>query len=874
MKKGNPGNTHKTIIIMIVVFAIVAGLTFIGVYHVVSNQIVDYNTRTMMELTLHDRNSVLNSVNLRYNNLTGIADAITKAKPQTMENARALLQEQLPYISGAKNLGLMAEDGTLYRNTGLFMQDPVARKLCDTREGQFVGSYNSNGKIIENQREMLIQAVPIDLTVDGKHMTHLIALLDLKVMRSELKVDSYDGEGFSSVIDESGFYIVSVSTSHSYLERDNFYSDLQDADLNGFAGTEALHQTILALKEPLSVHYELNGNSNVMVITPMERTGWYFISTVPESVFASQSNAIFSVVFVLVGILMLAMIAFLVMMLRERKKTALLEYADERAKNMETIERQNAELEKEHAALEQALEMANSASRAKSTFLNNMSHDIRTPMNAIIGYTGMAASHIDNKEQVQNYLSKIGQSSNHLLSLINDVLDMSRIESGKMTLNEKPESLAEILHSLRNIVQADIHAKELDFFIDSTDVHDEEVVCDKLRLNQVLLNVLSNAIKYTPTGGTISVRLTEKGVKDNGYGIFEFRVKDTGMGMSKEFLKTIYDPFTRVNSTTVSGIQGTGLGMAITKNIVDMFGGTIQIESEEGKGTEVIMTFDFKLQDGHKEPERIVELEGLRGLVADDDVNACKSISRMLKDIGIRSDWCSSGKEAVIRCEEAYQDGDVFKVYIIDWLMPDMNGIETARRIRHIVGDLSPIIILTAYDWSDIEDEAKEAGVTAFVSKPLFASDLRDALMKCIGRLHPTEAQQETVYDFSGKKLLLVEDNEMNREIAMELLEEDGFVVDTAEDGTIAVQKMENAKPGDYDLILMDVQMPIMDGYEATRRIRAMKDPAVANITILAMTANAFEEDRQAALASGMNDFLTKPIEIQKMKETLAKYLK
>ena len=874
MKKGNQANNHKTIIMMIAIFAIVAVLTFFGVYRVVSGQIVDYNTSTMTELTLHDRNSVLNSVNLRFDNLSTIAAMIVKAEPKTMEDARALLQEQLSYIPGAKNLSLMAEDGVLYRNTGLFLQDPVARGFCDRHEGNFVGSYNSHGNIIENQKEMLIEAVPIDLTVDGKHMTHLIALLDLKVMRSELKVDSYDGEGFSSVIDENGFYIVSVSASHSYLDRENFFKDLQDAKLDSFTDTEALRKTILALKEPLSLHYDMNGNRNIMVITPMKQMGWYFVSTVPESVFDSQSRAIFGVVFALVGVLMLAMIAFMIMMLRERKKTALLEYADERAKNMETIERQNEELEREHAALEQALEMANSASRAKTTFLNNMSHDIRTPMNAIIGYTGMAASHIDNKEQVQDYLSKIGQSSNHLLSLINDVLDMSRIESGKMTLSEKPESLSEILHSLRNIVQADIHAKELEFFIDSTDVHDEEVICDKLRLNQVLLNVLSNAIKYTPAGGTISVRLTEKAVKENGYGIYEFRVKDTGMGMSREFLKTIYDPFTRVHSSTVSGIQGTGLGMAITKSIVDMFGGTIYIESEEGKGTEVILIFDFKLQEGHKEPERIAELEGLRGLVADDDVNACKSISRMLKDIGIRSDWCSSGKEAVIRSEEAFQDGDVFRIYIIDWLMPDMNGIETTRRIRRIVGDLAPIIILTAYDWSDIEDEAKEAGVTAFVSKPLFASDLRNALMKCIGKLQPAEEQQENVYDFSGKKVLLVEDNEMNREIATEILEEDGFIVDAAEDGTVAVQKMENAVPGEYDLILMDVQMPVMDGYEATRRIRAMKDPAIANITILAMTANAFEEDRQAALAAGMNDFLTKPIEIQKMKETLARYLK
>ena len=873
MSKKKHLSIKSMLIILIAAFLILATLLFIGVYRVITQQVLQSNVETMSELTQHDRNSVLNSIDLRYDSLYAIVDSLKAEKPQTLDETRELLQKYLPFVSGAKNLCLMSDDGILYRNSGLYMEDAIAREFCDTHDGQFVATYNKAGVTIDNQREMLIQAVPAQFSFDEKNITHLIAILDLRVLQSELKVDSFDGEGFSSVIDEDGYYIVNVSAAHSYLTRDNFYKDLQNAELESYKDPEELRKTILSLKEPLSVHFSQNGEQNVMVVTPLDRHGWYFLSTVPESVFDGQSRAIYSIVFTLVGVLMLAMIGAAIMLLYRRKQAMQLEFADERAAHLETIEQQHEQLEKEHAALEEALDMANAANRSKTTFLNNMSHDIRTPMNAIIGYTGMAASHIDNKEQVQGYLTKIGQSSNHLLSLINDVLDMSRIESGKMTLNEKPESLSEILHALRDIVQADIHAKELEFFMDTTDVHDEEVICDKLRLNQILLNVISNSIKYTPAGGMVSVRLTEKAVKANGYGVYEFRIKDTGMGMNEEFLKTIYDPFTRVNSSTVSGIQGTGLGMAITKNIVDMYGGTIQVESEEYKGTEVIITLDFKLQTEHKEPERIVELEGLRGLVADDDISACKSISRMLKDIGIRSDWCASGKEAVIRTEEAYQEGDLFKVYIIDWLMPDMNGIETARRIRHIVGDAAPIIILTAYDWTDIEFEAREAGVTGFISKPLFASDLRVALMKCIGKEEKVE-EQKVSYDFTGKKILLVEDNEMNREIATELLEEDGFVVDTAEDGTIAVQKMENAKPGDYDLILMDVQMPIMNGYEATRRIREMNDPAIANITILAMTANAFEEDRQSAIAAGMNDHLTKPVDVRKLKDTLVKYLR
>ena len=532
-------------------------------------------------------------------------------------------------------------------------------------------------------------------------------------------------------------------------------------------------------------------------------------------------------------------------------------------------------IQKQHEALQQALEMAQSANKAKTVFLNNMSHDIRTPMNAIIGYAGLAASHIDSKELVTEYLKKIGQSSEHLLSLINDILDMSRIESGKMTLNEQEEDLSEIVHTIRNITQSGIAAKNIDFFVDVFDVKDEYVVCDKLRINQVLLNILSNAIKYTPAGGTVSFRVSERKSLSDGYATYRFSVKDTGIGMSEEFLKTIFDPFTRERTSTVSGIQGTGLGMSITKNIVDMMGGRINITSKVNVGTEVDIEFDLKLAGAQKENETevLTKLKGLRGLVVDDDLVACASISKMLKDISMRSEWCSSGREAVFRAQTAYEEGDNFNVYIIDWLMPDMNGIETARRIRQVVGDFIPIIILTAYDWAEIEEEAHEAGVTAFVNKPLFMSDLKKTLVACCDPEAAKAAPEEKI-NYSGRKILLVEDNEMNREIACEILGEYGFVMDTAEDGTVAVEKMEKAEPGQYDLILMDVQMPLMDGYEATRRIRALPDPAVAGIPIIAMTANAFEEDRQLALAAGMNEHIAKPIDVPKLLHTLADIMK
>ena len=524
-----------------------------------------------------------------------------------------------------------------------------------------------------------------------------------------------------------------------------------------------------------------------------------------------------------------------------------------------------------HEQLQQALSMAQSANRAKTTFLNNMSHDIRTPMNAIIGYTGLAESHIGNTEQVRDYLAKIGQSSNHLLSLINDVLDMSRIESGKMNLDEKPEDLPRIIHTLQDIVRADVYAKHQEFFVTTKDLNDEAVICDKLRLNQVLLNILSNSIKYTPENGTISLQITEMDVKAPGYATYEFRVRDNGIGMDKDFLQTIYDPFSRVQSSTVSGIQGTGLGMAITKNLIDIMGGKIEIESEPGRGTETVVTFEFRLAEPSETVKSGYDVQGMRALVIDDDSDTAYSVRTLLKSEGMRAEWCTSGKEGVSRAKSALSQGDAFGMYIIDWLMPDISGVDTVRQIRALAGEDVPILILSAYDWAEIEGEAKSAGVTAFATKPLFPSDLRRILCDCFGGKAENTGRPDR-FDFRGRKILLTEDNEMNREIATEILEEDGFIIDTAEDGDIAVGKIRAAQPGDYDIILMDIQMPRMNGYEATRAIRAL-GTEVSRIPIIAMTANAFEEDRKAALAAGMDEHIAKPIDIVKLKATLAKFL-
>ena len=538
-----------------------------------------------------------------------------------------------------------------------------------------------------------------------------------------------------------------------------------------------------------------------------------------------------------------------------------------------------AEMEKDEELREQqdqlsfALAAAQQANKAKTMFLNSMSHDIRTPMNAIIGFTALAQTHIDNTEQVQDYLAKINTSSTHLLSLINDILDMSRIESGSVKLDEKPVHMPDLLHDLRTMIQGLIHSKQLNLYIDTQDVQHEDVITDKLRLNQILINIVGNAIKFTPVGGDIIIHLVERPCQTIGYTTYEFSIKDTGIGMSSEFVGHVFDTFAREQSSTVSGIQGTGLGMAITKNIVDMMGGTIEVESEEGKGSKFTVTLTLRLADQPVKYKPIPELQGARALVVDDDIDTCRSVCKMLRSIDMQPDWTVTGKEAVLRAQDAAELNEEYKVYIVDYLMPDMNGIETIRRIRRVIREDVPIIVLTAYDWSDFEKEAREAGATAFVAKPIFMSELRSVLTRPV-QMEDTYESTEESYDYSGKRVLLVEDNALNRELATTILEETGIQIDSVEDGIEAVNIINESPEDKYDLILMDIQMPRMDGYTATREIRTLPNNRKANIPIVAMTANAFDEDRRKAFECGMNGHIVKPVDMKEIAKIFDQILK
>ncbi len=719
-----------------------------------------------------------------------------------------------------------------------------------------LGEHVSN-RVETDSGDLLRHFVPIQQ--DGRTVAMLYGVTRLADLPEAMNIDNiYNGTASVYVIDtRNGDFI--LDTWHDKLGNIGEFATAKDPDreTKGEQNWDEYVADIMALNTGYVVfRTDSTDGWEYMYYGPAGVNQWAIAVSVPErEAFASAFTV--QRIGLAIGVVMALSVAVYYSIIHRRARQA----------TADAVER---------AVLEEKLKKAEAAERAKTTFLSNMSHDIRTPMNAIIGFTTLAQTNLDNKARVQEYLAKILSSGNHLLSLINDILDMSRIESGKLNIEEKPCSISDIFRDMRNIIQTQMQTKQLNFFMDTMDVTDEDIYCDKLHVNQVLLNLLSNAIKFTPAGGSVSMMVSQKPGAPSGYGSYEIRVKDTGIGMSPEFAEHIFEPFERERNSTVSGIQGTGLGMAITKSIVSAMGGTIEVQTEKNKGTEFIIRLQFRLQSESKQVERIKELTGVRGLVVDDSFATCDSVAKMLTQIGMRAEWTMHGQEAVLRARQAVEMGDEFYAYIVDWALPDLNGLEVARQIRAIVGENVPIIILTAYDWSGIEEEARQAGVTAFCNKPIFISELRDVLVSALNSTEtavPVQVLPDPVEELKNKRILLVEDNELNREIAQEILLESGFAVETAEDGTVAVDKVSHSQPGYYSLVLMDIQMPVMNGYEATKAIRALPDPALASIPIVAMTANAFDEDRRLALECGMNDHVAKPINVNTLIQVLVSQL-
>ena len=534
-------------------------------------------------------------------------------------------------------------------------------------------------------------------------------------------------------------------------------------------------------------------------------------------------------------------------------------------------------VEEEMYGVRAELEIEQRANAAKSQFLFNMSHDIRTPMNAIIGLTAIAAMDIDKKDKVKDCLKKISSSSRQLLGLINDVLDMSRIESGKVALNEEPFSLPELIDEFITITLPQANEKGLQMEINASDLTHEKVIGDIVQIKRIMVNIIGNSLKFTPAGGKILMTIHELPMTTKGYGNYQFIMRDTGIGMSESFVKKLFMPFERAETSTKSKVEGTGLGMAITKNIVDMMAGEIKVDSKIGVGTTFTIGLPIKLQASEEETCNNEQLHDLRSLVVDDDETACEHTVRLIQEIGMSCDGVLTGVEAVDKTKNAHEINKDYHVVIIDWKMPDMDGLETTRQIRKIVGNELPIIVLTAYDWTDIKDEAKAAGVNAFLSKPIFKSRLYHIIRDLtVGDASQDEKliEEDSEKTFTGR-VLLVEDNEINMEIAEDFIGYFGVTTEQAWDGVEAVARIKEVGLEYYDLVFMDIQMPQMDGYEATRQIRKFEsETSTTHLPIIAMSANAFIEEINKGYECGMDNYITKPVEMEKLSSVLETFLK
>lgn len=777
-------------------------------------------------------------------------ESLTKIVPDDIQDVSELHEELINRVRvrNFNYLALCTEDGRIEMLYGEPIQltdpDPFFESLKNGEKKVAIGTDAAGNEIV-------LFGISVDYMMsDGERSTAVVTAVPVDYISSMLGTDEENALIYSHIIRKDGSFIVSDMRDEYPDYFTSLYSRYPNDDPQNIEKYINSISEAMAKKESYFTIMNFESTSQQIYCTSLPYSEWYLLTILPfgtlnETIESLNQNSIGVTALVCAIILIVLLIIFYV-------------YFKMTCQQLEELEK--------------ARQDALAATKAKSLFLSNMSHDIRTPMNAIVGMTAIATAHIDDKEQVQNCLRKIALSGKHLLGLINDVLDMSKIESGKMTLTSEQISLREVIEGIVSIVQTQVKAKNQNFNVHIDNISAEDVYCDSVRLNQVLMNILSNAVKYTQDSGTIQLSLYQEDSpadKGNAYVRTHIIVKDNGMGMEKDFLNHIYDSYTRADSKRVQKAEGAGLGMAITKYIVDAMEGTIEINSELDKGTEIHLILDFERADVQ---DIDMILPAWKMLVVDDDETLCRTAVEALKSIGIQSDWTLSGEKAVEMVTKHHHARDDYQIILLDWKLPGMDGLAVAKQIRKIVSTDMPIILISAYDWSEFESEAKEAGINGFISKPLFKSTLFYGLKKYMN----IEELQDTSVDeneLAGRHILVAEDNELNWEIINELLTDIGMELDWTENGQLCVEKYEKSEPGYYDAILMDVRMPIMDGYEATRSIRALNRPDAKEIPIIAMTADAFSEDIKRCLDSGMNAHTAKPINLDEVLSILKKYI-
>mgnify|MGYP002648360085 FL=1 len=786
-------------------------------------------------------------IKLRFGQVSGIVSVVSADN-----NNKEKLYEELVYRAQVRNfehLALCSTEGNFQTLYGQSIQplnpEPFVEALVRGEQRVALGSDPAGN---------LVVLFGVDATAypmqNGSMSTGLVAAVPLEYITDFLSLEDEGQLMYYHIIRPDGSFVIQNPNTELW----NFFEQLQkqsDSPVSESSADNPVEKFSVALKkhEEYTDTLEVNGEERQIYGISLPYSEWYLVSVMPYSILDDTINSLSS----------------------QRMFMTLLSCASVLIILTAIFLRYFSITRSQMNELEKARQAALEANKAKSEFLANMSHDIRTPMNAIVGMTAIATAHIDDRKQVENCLRKITLSSKHLLGLINDVLDMSKIESGKLTLTTEQISLKEVVEGIVNIMQPQVKTKKQTFDIHVENIFTENVWCDGIRLNQVLLNLLSNATKYTPEGGSIQLSLSEeKSPKGENYVRIHINVRDNGIGMSPEFLKRIYESYSRADGTRIHKTEGAGLGMAITKYIVDAMEGTIEIQSEPDKGSEFLLTFDFEKADAM---EIDMVLPAWNMLVVDDDELLCETAIDALKSIGIRAEWTLSGEKAIELVNEHHKKREDYQIILLDWKLPGMNGIQVAKEIRSNLGDEVPILLISAYDWSEFEAEAREAGISGFISKPLFKSTLYHALCQYmdVGTEHEQTLNQNI--DLSGRRILLAEDNELNWEVAKELLTDLGVELDWAEDGRICLDKFQKSSEGYYDIILMDIRMPHMTGYEATQAIRGLVHPDALSIPIIAMSADAFSDDIQHCLQCGMNAHIAKPIDVIELTRLLKRYL-
>lgn len=785
-------------------------------------------------------------IKLRFDQVSGVVSVVS-----TDNNDIENLYEELIYraqVRGFDYLALCSANGKFQTLYGQSIQplnpEPFVEALLQGEQRVAVGVDSAGNEVVLFGIDA---AYPMR---NGDRSTGLIAAVPLDYITDFLSLKDEGQLMYYHIIRPDGSFVIQNPNSELLY----FFEQLQKQ--LGFTANELTVENPIeefgaALKnhEEYATTFEVNGEERQIYGISLPYSEWYLVSVMPYSILDDAINNLsnqrmFMTLLSCVSVLIILTLIFL---------------------RYFSITRSQVH------ELEEARQMALEASKAKSEFLANMSHDIRTPMNAIVGMTAIATAHIDDRQQVQNCLRKIALSSKHLLGLINDVLDMSKIESGKLTLAKEQISLKEVVEGIVNIMQPQVKTKKQTFDIHVENILTENVWCDGVRLNQVLLNLLSNATKYTPEGGSIQLSLSEeKSPKGENYVRIHINVKDNGIGMSPDFLKKIYESYSRADGTRIHKTEGAGLGMAITKYIVDAMEGTIDVQSEPDKGTEFLLTFDFEKSVA---VEMDMVLPSWNMLVVDDDELSCTTTMDVLKSIGIKAEWTLSGEKAIELVIRRHKKKDDYQIILLDWKLPGMNGIQVAKEIRRNLGDEVPILLMSAYDWSEFEAEAREAGIRGFITKPLFKSTLYHALCPYMDMETEHDQTMNQNINLSGCRILLAEDNELNWEIARELLSDLGVELDWAEDGQICLDKFQKSPEGYYDAILMDIRMPHMTGYEATKAIRELYRSDAQSIPIIATSADAFSDDIQHCLECGMNAHIAKPIDVLELTRLLKRYL-